>query len=227
MAAPSKPKVIQVQKPAQSLQAFQKKVAAEAEVHTGYLKPLLIGAGVVVAAAAAFFAFRGLRADSLEKHQIALADLQLEVTGDVAGGPAAVPPDLEQRMRDKLPQLSALVKSAPRGDRALTQGLLSTWQLELGEKAAEPPVAGDPLSRLRLAQRQIALGQGADAAASLAPLRAAAGPDRAWASLFWNTLLDLDRLQGDRTQAWKDLADYKSRFKQDADPRLEQMLAGV
>ena len=67
MASHYKDKVIQVQKPAQSLQAFQKKVASGEDVQVGVLKPLLIGAGILVAGATAFFVYRTMSAGSLEK----------------------------------------------------------------------------------------------------------------------------------------------------------------
>jgi len=225
MVAHGKDKVIQVQKPAQSLQAFQKKVATGEDIQVGYLKPLLMGAGVLVVAFASYFGFRAMRAASLEKHQTALADLQIEVLGDQSL--PATPQELEQRMRERLPRLEALARSAPHDDKAVTEGLLATWRLQLGEKAAVPATPNDPWSRLRLAQKQVAMGQGKDAAATLASLRGKADPDQAWASVFWSTLLDADRLQGNRDQAWKDLADYKTRFKLQADPGLDRLLAGV
>jgi hypothetical protein len=221
--------VIQVQKPAQSLQAFQQKVATGADERVGMLKPLLIGAGVVVALTAGYFVFTSVRAGQLEKHQIALADLQLEVSGDVSGnGEPASPQDLEKRMRDRLPRLEELARTAPAGDKAISEGLLATWRLQLGEQGGTAPAPGkDPWSQLRLAQRQIALGQGKEAGATLAPLRAAASPDQAWAPLFWSSLLSADQLLGDRAQAWKDLGEYKSRFKAQADPSLDRQLSGV
>jgi hypothetical protein len=226
MVSHGKDKVIQVQKPAQSLQAFQKKVATGEDIQVGYLKPLLMAAGILVVAFAAFYGFKAVRASSLEKHQTALANLQIEVMGAQATT-EPTPQEVEQRMREGLPRLEALAKSAPRDDRAVTDGLLATWRLELGEKAAAPPAPSDPWGKLRLAQKQVAMGQAQDAAATLATLRSSAGPDRAWAQLFWSTLLDADRLQGNRDQAWKDLADYKTRYKQQADPGLERKLAGV
>jgi predicted Zn-dependent protease len=229
MAAHSKDKVIQVQKPAQSLQAFQKKVASGEDIQAGYLKPLLLGAGVLVVATASYFGFVAWRANALEQHQTALADLQLEIGGDsaVAGTEPVSAQDLEKRMRDHLPQLEALARNAPAEDRTVTQSLLATWQVELGEKGAAHAAPTDTWGRLRLAQRQIALGQAQEAAATLTPLRRSADPDEPWASLFWSTLMDADRLQGDRTQALKDLAEYKARFKQLVDPSVEQLLAGV
>ena len=230
MASPnSRSKVIQVQKPAQSLQAFQQKVATGADEPVGLLKPLLIGAGALVVVTAAYFVFTSVRAGQLEKHQAALADLQLEVSGDLSGnGEPATPQDLEKRMRERLPRLEELAKSAPAGDKAVTEGLLATWRLQLGEQGAAAPVQGnDPWSQLRLAQRQIALGQGKEASATLAPLRGAASPDQAWAPLFWSSLLSTDQLLGDRAQAWKDLGEYKTRFKAQADPALDRQLAGV
>jgi hypothetical protein len=225
MVSHSKDKVIQVQKPAQSLQAFQKKVATGEDIQVGYLKPLVLAAGILVVAFASFYGFRAVRAASLEKHQTALADLQMEVIGDQAV--PASPQDLEQRMRERLPRLEALARSAPRDDRALTEGLLASWRLQLGEKGAAPAALTDTWGRLHLAQRQVALGQGQEAAATLSGLRKGADPDQAWASIFWSTLLDADQLQGNRDQAWKDLADYKTRYKQQADPGLERKLAGV
>jgi hypothetical protein len=226
MVAHGRDKVIQVQKPAQSLQAFQQKVASGEDLQVGYLKPLLIGAGIAVVAVGSFFAFQAARSSSLARHNEALAKLQLEVTGAPGQGPAS-PQELEKRMRDRLPALEALANRAPGAAKAATDGLLATWRTELGEKGPAPAVATDPWGLLELAQKQIALGQGQEAAASLAPLRAKAGPDQAWASLYWSTLLDADRLQGNRDQAWKDLAEYKARFRDQADASLDRMLAGV
>jgi hypothetical protein len=229
MAYPqSRSKVIQVQKPAQSLQAFQQKVASGEDVQVGLLKPLLIGAGALVLAAAGYFVITTMRANTLEKHQTALADLQLEVSGDLSGnGEPASPQELEQRMRERLPRLEALAKSAPAGDKALSEGLLATWRLQLGVQGGPAPLGNDPWSQLRVAQRQIALGQGKEASATLAPLRSAASPDKAWAQLFWSNQLTADQLLGDRTQAWKDLGEYKALFKGQADPTLDRQLAGV
>ena len=229
MAAHSKDRVIQVQKPAQSLQAFQQKVASGEDIQAGFLKPLLIAGGILVLATASYFAFKGIRANSLEKHQTALADLQLEIAGDAAvtGSEPASPQDLEKRMRDHLPQLAALAHAAPADDRAVTQALLATWQVELGEANGGHAAPTEPWGKLRVAQRQVALGQAQEAAATLASLRHAAGPDQPWAPLFWSTLLEADQLQGNREQAWKDLAEYKNLFKQQVDPSLEHLLAGV
>jgi predicted Zn-dependent protease len=130
-------------------------------------------------------------------------------------------------MRDRLPKLRALASSAPHDGRAVTQGFLATWQVELGDKEAAVFPAAGVWGKLRLAQKQVALGQAQDAAATLAALRKSADPDQPWAPVFWDTLLQNDQLQGKRDQAWKDLAEYKTRFKQLADPAMDQLLAGV
>ncbi|NTV73576.1 MAG: hypothetical protein HGA66_05160, partial [Holophaga sp.] len=154
-----------------------------------------------------------------------LANLQLEVSGDSTEPvPAA---EVEKRMREKLPQLEALARSAPGSEKATTEGILASWKLQLDGKGAIPAVAGDAWGKLRLAQKQVAMGQGAEALATLGSLRKDADPDQAWAPVFWTTLLDADRLQGDRAQALKDFADYKARFKTQADPAVERMLQGV
>lgn len=225
MVSPAKNKVIQVQKPAQSLQAFQKKVASGKDLQTGVLKPMLIGAGALLGVCLAVFGWRAWRGSVVEKYESELANLELEVTGNVMD--PAPPADVEKRMREKLPQLEALVKGAPSSERASAEGLLASWKLQLDGKGGVPASQDDAWGRLRLAQKQVALGQGSEALATLAPLRKDADPGTPWASVYWSTLLDADRLKGDRAQAWKDIADYKARFKTKADPSLERLLQGV
>ena len=225
MVTPRQNKVIQVQKPAQSLQAFQKKVASGDDIQEGLLRPMLIGAGVLVVLGVAVFGFRSWRASIVERYESELAVLELDVVGDAT---TPVPPaEVEKRMRDKLPELEALVRRAPGGERVSAEGLLASWKLQLDGKGAVPSVLGDAWGRLRLAKKQVAMGQGAEALATLEGLRKHANPDQAWSSVFWSTLLDADSLQGDRTQALKDFADYKARFKTQADPAMEKMLQGA
>jgi hypothetical protein len=225
MAMNTKNKVIQVQKPAQSLKAFQQKVASGEDIKEGYLKPLLITAGSVLVVFIGIFSFRAVRASSIEKYEIALADLQAEVSGD---GQAPVPPaELEKRMRERLPRLEALAQSAPGSRKVVAEGLVATWHLELDGKGPQAPAQTDTWGTLRRADREVALGQGQAALTTLTPLRAGANPGKAWASLYWSTLLNADLLQGDRAKAWQDYADYKGRFKDQADPNLEKVIAGV
>ena len=225
MAANIKSKEIQVQKPAQSLQAFQQKLASGADTQVTLLKPLLIGTGVVAAVVIGFFGFRAWRANALEKHEAALSELILEVQGD--GLTPVAPADVEKRMRERLPRLEALAKGAPGPAADITQGLLASWRLQLDGTAARPALGSDPWNRLRLAQRQVALGQAEDAAVTLKSLRSSAKPDQPWAPLYWATLLDLHRLKGDRAVAWKDYAEYKGLFKDRADESLEKVLASI
>ena len=225
MAAKIKSKEIQVQKPAQSLQAFQQKLASGEDVHVTFLKPLLIGVGIVTALIIGWFGFRAWQANALEKHEAAVAELLVEVQGD---GVTPVPPaELETRMRANLPKLQALADHAPRAARETTQGVLSAWRLALDGKAGQLSQDSDPWGCLRLAQRDLALGQGDQAAGILRPLLKSAKPDVPWAQLYWATLMDLHRLRGDREQAWKDYADYKALFKDQSDPALEKALASI
>jgi predicted negative regulator of RcsB-dependent stress response len=225
MATQSKNKVIQVQKPAQSLQAFQKKVASGEDISPGLLRPMLITAGSVLAAGILIFGFRAWRASVVEKYESELASLELEVTGSPMD--PAPPVDVEKRMREKLPQLEALVKRAPGAEKASAEGLLASWKLQLDGTGGIPAQASDAWGKLRLAQKQVAMGQAAEALGTLGSLRKEANPGNAWASVYWTTLMDANRLKGDRAQALKDYADYKARFKTLADPALERMLQGV
>lgn len=226
MARPSKQREIQVQKPAQSLAHFKTKLEQPHVEEVGLLKPILIGAGVVVALGLVLGGWQAYRSQAVEKHEAALALLQEAVDGDgVTPVPAAT---AEQRMRERLPQLEALVKSAPGSRRAVTQGLLETWQLDLDGKAPEQASATDPWGRIRLAERAIALGQAPAARQQLDPLRAKAKPGQPWAEAYWAAVLDADRVAGDRAQAWKDLSDYKARFKGRGDvSALDSLLQSI
>lgn len=230
MAAHPRSKEIQVQKPAQSLQAFQQKLATDVEPGAGLLKPVAIGTGVVLVLAMGFFGIRAYRASALEKHEAAVAELVRAVQGESQGeeGPAAPnAAEVEKRMGEKLPALEALAKRAPGSAKISTEGLVATWKLQLEGKGTPVAQGSDPWSTLRVAQRHMALGEAEQAAGLLGKLRGSAKADQPWAPLFWNTLFDLHRLKGDRAQAWKDYADYKSQFKDRADASLDKVMAGI
>jgi len=226
MAADIKSKEIQVQKPAQSLQAFQRSMAAGQEVNEGLLKPVAIGVGAVVVVVAAVFGFRAWRNGAMERHEVAVSEVVMAAQGD---GLRSLPaPELEKRMRENLPRLEALAKSAPSSRRATTEALVAAWKLSLEGKGSVAAVGSEPWDRLRAAQKALALGKDGEAAQALAALRKDAGPDEPWASLFWSTQLELDRLQGNREQALKDVAEYRSRFKQKGDAaQLERLLQSI
>ena len=226
MARPTRDREIQVQKPAQSLAHFQTKLGQGEEEEGGLLKPILIGAASLVLLGLLYGGWSAYRTSAGEKHEAALAALQMEVEGDgVTPIPAA---EMEKRMRERLGRLEALVAQAPAERKAFTAGLLASWRLVLGDPAKAPARAEDPWGRIRLAQRALALGQSAEARTQLDPLRAKAEPGESWAEAFWASQLEVDRLAGDRAQALKDLADYKARFKGRGDAAaLENLVQGI
>jgi len=227
MAAPSKNKEIQVQKPAQSLQHFQAKVASGADLETGVLTQVLLGVGVVAVMGLGWFGYDGWRVRAVERHEAALAELLLKVEGDAT---TPVPPaELEQRFKANLPQLEALAASAPGSRRAIAQGLVASWKLQLeGKGTGIAPDLKDPWGRIREAQRLTAKGDAAGAHALLEPLRKQADAQATWGQFWWATRAELHRLQGDRAQALKDVAEYKARFKQDADAvQMDKLLQGI
>lgn len=211
MARSNSPREIQVQKPAQSLAHFQTKLGQGKEEDGGLLKPILIGAASVLALGLIFAGWNVWRSNQLEKHEAAVAALQMAVEGD--GVTPVAPAEVEKRMRENLGRLEALVAAAPGPQKAATAGLLATWRLALEGKEVAPATATDPWSRIRLAQRALAIGKADEARAQLDPIRAKALPDEPWAEAFWTAQLDTDRLAGDRAQGLKDVADYKARFK--------------
>ena len=226
MASPTRTKEIQVQRPAQSLQAFQKGLEKDRGAGLDFVKPVLIGAGVILVGALAFFGYQSWMARSVEKHEAAIAALVLSIQGDPAAPPQ--PAEIEKRMRASLPRLEQLAKSAPASQKGTTEGMLASWRLALDGKGGIAPSTKDPWSRLNLAQRQIALGQGQEALGTLTPLRDGAEPGAPWADLYWKTLLDVRCLRGEREQALQDYAEYKRRFRDRADIRgMETLLTRI
>lgn len=226
MASPIKHKEIQVQKPAQSLQAFQRKLETGESPEMNIVKPAVIVAGVVLIGALGFFGYRSSRAGAVKKHEAAVAELMLVVQGDPQK--PSLPAEIEKRMRENLPKLEALAQQAPSSQKATTEALVATWRLALDGKGGVATRTDDPWSRLRAAQRQVALGQGAEALSTLEPLKATATPQEAWGGIFWKTLLEARSLKGDREQALKDYAEYKQRFREQADIRgMERILVGI
>jgi hypothetical protein len=226
MARSNLPREIQVQKPAQSLAHFQTKLGQGTEEEAGLLKPILVGAVALVAVGILYGAWGAWQSSAAEKHEAALAALEMEVEGD---GTTPLPPaGMDKRMRERLPRLEALVASAPSSRKAATAGLLAAWRLALEGKAAAPAPADDAWGHIRAAQRAIALGQVQEARTQLDPLRANAQPGESWGEAFWACQMDANRLAGDRAQALKDLADYKSRFKGRSDTSaLESQLQSI
>lgn len=221
-----KSKEIQVQKPAQSLEAFKGKVSTGPEdIGAGLLKPVLIGTASLLALALAAWGFSSWQSHRVEKHEAALSALMLEVHGTPYAPPS--PEAIEKKMREKLPELETLATKAPGRCKPVTQGTLAAWKLQLEGKATLPAASTDAWGTLRQAQRMVALGQGAEAAALLTPLKKKADASEAWAPTYWSTLMEVHRLQGSRDQAWKDYSDYKQRFKEQADPAMERTLASI
>ena len=211
MATP-KAKEIQVQKPAQSLAHFQQKMAQGQDLQTGMLKPLLIGASSIVILVAGYFGFSAWQDSKLEAFESSLAEITQGLDGN---GPVPLGSDqIEKTMRDRLSQLETLAKTAPGSRKASAEGLLATWKLSLDGKSSAPLTpAKEPWARIAQAERAIAMGQGQEALGILSPLRKSASPKEDWANFYWNTLVEADRLTGNRDQAWKDYAEYKDRFK--------------
>lgn len=226
MARPTKDREIQVQKPAQSLAHFQTKLSQGTEEEGTLLKPILIGVASLVFLGVVYGGWSVWHTQAVEKHEAALAALQMEVEGD--GVKLLSPEEVEKRMRAQIGRLETLAADAPSSRKAVTAGLLATWRLALEGKELAPVKAEDPWDQIRLAQRALTLGRIQDARAQLDPLRAKATPGEAWAEAYWSSQMDANRLAGDRAQALKDLAEYKARFKGRGDASaLESMLQSI
>lgn len=225
MSAQTKNKEIQVQKPAQSLQAFQQKLQVGQDDAGTLLKPLLIGTGAIAAIVMAFFGVRAYQQGRVEKHEAALGKLVQYVQGSDFK-PLGVG-EQEKRMKEKLPELEKLAQNAPSSSHQVTAGILNSWKLKAEGKSIQLKADDGPWDRLRQAQRQLALNKTDEAASTLSPLHKKAEVSEAWAPLYWSTLMDLHRLKGDRDKAWQDYAEYKRRFKTQADESMNQVMAGI
>ena len=221
-------KEIKVQRAAQSLDHFKNKVAGSEDVYVGILKPALIVAGILVVGLLAWAGFANMRSKAVERHEAALAEVLRYVEGSGASPAPAV--EVEKRMREKLPVLETLARTAPSSQRQIAEGHLAGWRMMLGAAGPGATTAkpGDPWQRIRLAQRSLALGQGGEAVQLLAPLRKDATPQEPWGRLYWTVLMDCNRLQGNRDQALKDLAEYKQRYKDQPEVNsLDAVVKGI
>ncbi len=227
MSTSSRSKEIKVQRDAQSLEHFKTNVAGSEDVYVSLLKPVLIGVGALVLAVLAWLGWSNMRAKAVERHEVALAEILRYAEG--SGPTPASPAEVEKRMKEKLPALEQLARSAPASERAIAEGLLASWKLVLGQGAPAPATdPRDPWQRLRLAQRSLALGKAEEAARLLAPLRKDATPAEAWGKAYWAAVLDCDRLQGNRDQALKNLAEFKARYKNLPDENaLDVVMKGI
>ena len=225
MAMNPQPKVIQVQKPAQSLENFQRSLGQD--TGSPMLRNLLVGAGIVVVISLAWGGWSVMHARSVERFEESVAALRLEVEGD--GSAPVAPADLEKRMRAALPRLEALAMDGPSDSRRGAEGLAQAWKLALdGKGGVSGRPQGDAWDRLREAQRLQALGQAKAVQDLLRPLRSKADAEQPWAEAYWATLLEADRLSGDHAQAVKDLSDYKDRFKKaGASPQMDKVLQSL
>jgi hypothetical protein len=210
-----KQREIRIQKPAQSLTAFQARVASGADERSGLLKGFVIACIVLLALIGGLFIGRVWRNHGIEKHETALAALILEVDGDTARPAPAE--GREQRLRDALPKMEVLAAKAPGSRKEVAMGILSTWRLALDGTGGSLPEPADIWSRLRLAQRSIAIGQAADAYGLISAFHKSAKPNRAWAQLYWSSLMQIRQLEGNREQALKEYAEYRTLFKDKAD----------
>ena len=219
----SRDKVIQVQKKAQSLEQFQRRAATG---DSQAMKVVVGGVAALVAGIVAWGAWSVHRQRQVEAFESQVAALRLQVEGD--GATPVAPDQLQSRMQAALPQLEALAQKAPASSRVQVQGLLASWKLDLTGQGGIPATTDNPWSRLRQAQRLTALGQGKEAKAALDPIRAKAIPSEAWSQAYWGSLLEADRLIGDREQAQKDLAEYRARFKDGDDAaRFDKLVQSI
>jgi hypothetical protein len=220
-----KQKQIRIQKPAQSLTAFQRSVASGTDERSDLIRYFAIAVGAMLAITVVVVSWNLLSSRRIEQHEAALAVLISEVDGNRT---SPVPPaEREQRMRGVLSRLEELASKAPGSCKPVALGMLSAWKLELDGQGAGLPAPSDPWSRLGLAQRSIALGQAAEAHGLISTLHGKADPNQAWSPLYWAALLQARQLEGNREQALKDYAEYRKRFKSQADLATMDKLLGI
>jgi hypothetical protein len=224
-----KKKEIRIQKQAQSLTAFQTKVAHGLDDRAALVKRLMAAAGAVLLTLVAIVAWSIARDRRVRQHETALAAVLAEVQGH-RSSPLGTDEQLP-RMRTALPRLEELARTAPGPCAPVARGLLTTWRLELGEEAGAPggtAAPKDPWSRIRLAQRSVALGRAQEALSLVSPLHKKAGPSEAWSGQYWTLLMQIRQLEADREQALRDYSEYRRLFRGHQDAKaLDKLLEGV
>jgi len=221
-----KQKEISIQKPAQSLTAFQHKVALGIDERSSLMKQFIIVSTVILIGIAAVVCWNLWRHQKIEQHETAMAALITEVQGTLSN--PVSPEEREKRMRNALQRLEELARTAPNSRKSVANGIVSAWKLELDGKGDPLPIPADHWSRLRLAQRSIVLGQTKEAKDMISVLHKSAKPDQAWSQLYWSMLMQIRQLEGNREQALKDYSEYRKIFKSQADLNaMEKILNAV
>ncbi|MDR2697609.1 MAG: hypothetical protein LBB40_03945 [Holophagales bacterium] len=221
-----KQKEIRIQKPTQSLTAFQRKVALGIDERSNLMKRFIIASAAVLVGIAALVFWNMWRRHKIEQHETALSALITEVEGSLSNPVSSA--EREQRMRNALPRLEEIASVAPSASKNVANGIVSTWKLELDGTGGPLPVPTDHWSRLRLAQRSIVLGQAKEASDLISALHKSAKPDQAWSQLYWSMLMQIRQLEGNREQALKDYSEYRKIFKGQADlSAMDKMLDAI
>ncbi|MFM1773269.1 MAG: hypothetical protein RL124_41 [Acidobacteriota bacterium] len=209
MAKPDIPKIIQVQKPAPSLDHFQQSLSKEDP--SKVFKKILWAVGIFVALLLVGYFIRQSREKAVLAFQGQLSALRIEALGtefEPKKGEA-----LTQSLARYLPQAEALLPQVPSSQKNGLINLINNWRLVL----SLPPLADTPSSlqaweRIQQANQALLLGQPQEAQAFLKPLESDADTPSSWAQAYWEIQLMIDQAQGDAVSARKHLDLYRQAF---------------
>ncbi len=203
------PKIIQVQKPAPSLDHFQKSLSKEDP--SKVFKKVLLAGGIFVLLLLVIYFIRQSRENTVLAFQAQLSALRIEALGtefEPKKGDA-----LSQSLALYLPQIEALLTQAPSSQRNSLINMINSWRLVSGK----PPLSETPASlqaweRIQQANQALLLGQLKEAQDWLTPLASEAKTPSSWAKAYWEIQLMIDQSKGDVTSARKHLDLYRQAF---------------
>lgn len=209
MAKSHNPKLIQVQKPAPSLDHFQKNLSKEEPAQV--FKKILWAGAVLVGLLLASHFIRQSREKEVLAFQARLSALRVEALGtdfDPKKGDS-----LAQSIAHVLPQLESSLTSVPSSQRNGLINMINTWRLVLGQPAlSETPQSLEAWEHIQLANQQLLMGRSQEARASLQPLASKASQSSSWVQVYWEMQLLIDQAEQNVVSAREHFNHYRKVF---------------
>jgi hypothetical protein len=223
MAKSNIPKIIQVQRPAPSLDHFQKSLSKKDP--SKVFKTILWAGGIFVSFLLIGYLIKQSRDKAILTFQTQVSALRIEALGtEFEPKKGEV---LTQSLVRVLPQLESLLTNAPSSQKNGLINLINSWRLILGQDPlVDTPRSIEAWDRIQQANQALLLGQPQAAQLLLKPLESEAETASSWSQAYWEIQLMIDQSQGDVSSARKHLELFRHAFPE-GDETLKKLRRSI
>lgn len=213
---------IQVQKPAPSLQNFQKTLGQPDRTQL-FRYALWCGvlSLVLLLSKAGFDYFADQR---VVRFLVTFEQIRSESEGNLSNlnkGEA-----LRSSIEKGIPRLQALLKTTPSAYQNQVFGMLKKWELILGTSpSTNPSLKLAPWETLQLAEQALAVGQTQQAQDLIQPLGSKAKLQASWGMTYWELQLSIDQQKGSFRDAQDHLALFEKSYPKADASALRKIVA--